>query len=145
MCGKRVSNFAHCVASEVAAKNRTTAAKIHCATLKKLRRVSAKNLLVYLRVAPRGRFRREGRECVESSCPAQLAAATVSRQQIVEGARQRSSVACFHEQAGLLVLDHVAQTAGIERDDRRLAEQRFDGDETESFVDRRYYDRRRPL
>ena len=34
------------------------------------------------------------------------------------------------------MLNHVAQTTGIERDDRSLAKQRLDRDETESLVDR---------
>src|ERR1700681_3008634 len=135
------STFPHCVASERAAKNSTAAAKIHCATLKRLRRVSAKNLSVYLCVAAPGGFGREGRECVKAPCPAQPAAAAIASQQIVERIGQCSIVARLHEETCLLVLDHVAQAAGIECNHGRFAEKRFDCHETEPFIDRWNHDR----
>src|SRR5437870_3845681 len=113
MWGSRVSSLAHWVASDLTAKNRTTAAKIHCATLKRLRRVSAKNLSVYLCVATRRGLGREGRECVKPSCPAQLSAAAIAGEQFVESSGQRGPVAGFHQQARLLVLDHIAQTTRV--------------------------------
>src|ERR1700741_2478913 len=123
MCGRRVSSLAHWVASELAAKKSTIAAKIHCAILKRLRRASAKNLFVYLCVAARGGLRREGRECVETSCPAQLTSATVAREQIVESCGERCSVAGFYQQSRFLVLYHVAESAGVEGDNRSLAKE----------------------
>src|SRR6185295_3636889 len=134
--GSRDSSFAHWVARECAAKTRTTAAKIHCATLKRLRRVSAKNLFVYLCVPPRRGLGREGRECVEASCPAQLPSMPITRQQIVERCRQRRAVARFDQQPSLVVLNYIAQTAGVEGNHRRLAQQRFHGDESKTFIHR---------
>ena len=131
----------HCVASERAAKYSTAAAKIHCATLKRLRRVSAKNLSVYLCVAARGGFWREGRECVEAPCPAEPAAAAFAGQQIVERIGQSSAVARLYEETCLLVLDHVAKPAGVECHNGGFAEKRLDRHETEPFVDRRNDDR----
>src|SRR5689334_9885418 len=95
--------------SERAAKNKTAAAKTHWAILKRLRRVTAKHLPVNLGVAARCRFRRKRRECVKTASLAQLCAVSVARKQIVEGLRQRSAIARLHEQAGLLVLDHIAE------------------------------------
>ena len=40
----------------------------------------------------------------------------------------------LHEKSGLVVLNHVAQAAGIECDDRSLAKKRLDRDEAEPFV-----------
>src|SRR5712671_4240518 len=135
------STFPHCVASERTAKKRTAAAKIHCATLKRLRRVSAKNLSVYLYVAARGGFWREGREYVEAPCPAQTASAAVTGQQIVECIGQGSSITRLHEEACLLVLNHVAKPARVECHHRGFAEQRLDCHQTEPFIDRRNDDR----
>src|SRR6266849_7346015 len=119
-----------------AANNNTAAAKIHCATLNRLRRPGAKYLSVYLCVAARRGLRRKGRECVEAPCPAQLTSAAIAGEQIVECTGEGGSVTGLDEQSGLLVLDHVAKPTGIERDHRCLAEERFHGDEAEAFVNR---------
>src|SRR5258707_2654311 len=115
------STFPHCVASERTAKKRTAAANIHCATLKRLRRVSAKNLSVYLYVAARGGFWRECRECVKAPCPAQPASAAFTGQQIVKRVGQGSSVAWLHKYTCLLRLNHVAKPPGVERHHGGLA------------------------
>src|SRR5206468_1536481 len=84
MWDKRGSTRDHCVARDRAAKNNTAAAKIHCATLKSLRRVGAKDLSVYLCVAARRRLRRERRERVEAPCSPQLATTSIAGEQTVE-------------------------------------------------------------
>src|SRR6476661_2258181 len=126
--------------SERAAKNKTAAANTHLAILKRLRRVTAKHLPVNLGVAPRCRFRRKRRECVKASSLAQLGAMSIAREQIIERPRQRSAISWLHEQSGLLVLDNVAESAGIKGDDRGLAKERFDSREAEPFIDRRHDD-----
>ena len=107
--------------------------------------MSAKNLFVYLCVAARGGFRREGRECVESACPAQLPSLSVTGEQIVERPGERGAVAGFHQDACLVVLNHIAESARVEGNDRSLAEQSFDGDQAEALVDGGNYDRRGAL
>src|SRR4051794_26210344 len=127
---KRDSNLPHWVARERAAKNKTAAANTHCATLKRLRRVTAKYLSVDLCVATRGGLRREGRQRVESSRLAEIAAAPIAAEQIVERGGKSVAVAGLDQEASLLVLDHVAKAARVERDDWSLAKQRFHSHQT---------------
>src|SRR5213595_111517 len=131
----RSSTLFHWFASDRAAKNRTAAAKIHCASLKSLRRSSAKNLSVYPCVTARGGFRRKGRECVEAPCPAKLTSSAVAGEQIIERTGQCGPVTRFHEQSCLLVLDHVGESAGVECDHGCLAKQRFHSHQSQSLVD----------
>jgi len=131
---RREPTLSHCVASERAAKKSTTAANTHWATLKRLRRVSAKNLSVDPCVTARSRFGREGRECVEAPCPAELTSAAIAGEQVVERGGKSSAVAGLHQYSGFVVLNDVAESAGVEGDHRRLAKKGFDGDEAESFL-----------
>src|SRR3954466_15779713 len=142
---KRDSKLPHWVARERAAKKRTAAAKTHCATLKRLRRVAAKYLSVDLCVTPCGRLRRKSRQCVQTPRPAEIASASIAGEQIVESRGQGRSVSGLDQESGLLVLNHIAEAAGVERDDRRFAKKRLDGDESQPFIHGWQHDCRRAL
>ena len=54
-----------------------------------------------------------------------------------KGGSERACVDVLNEDACAIVLDDIRQPTGVERDNRRFAELRFDGDEPETFANRR--------
>src|SRR5688500_3464522 len=127
----------HCPASALKAKKRTSAAKIHCATRKILRRDTAKNLSVDVGVAARRGLGRERRKRVDASRFAKIRSPPVAREQIVEGAGQGAAVTGGDKQASLLMLNHISEPTGVERYDGRFTQQCFDCYEPKAFVRRR--------
>src|SRR5262245_29843599 len=136
-------NCCHCSTRVSPTNQTTTAVRTIWAATQALFRRAGDGGAIGVGVASGNRLWSEGGKRVQPSRGTERGAVVLTRQQGHERRRQCPGVNGAHENAGAVVLHDVGQSTRVERDDRRLAQLRLDGDETESFFDRRNDERSR--